>query len=105
MELFSPLRENFLYFRKRQPQKHFLYFLKRKLFLHIRKWKPQKMKKKQKNIRKSFLYFGEMKLSCTKLKKLAWPENQKFLILVFKHKYERKKSLILFLIKKQNFLN
>ena len=38
-------------------------------------------------------------------KELAWAEHQKFLILLFKHKRKRKKFLILFLIKKQNFLN
>ena len=45
---------------------------------------------------KNFLYFR---------KELARPENQKKSILVFKHKRKRKRFLILFLIKKQNFLN
>ena len=60
---------------------------------------------KKATLKKSLLIFQENELSNLKLKKLPWPENQTFLILVFKHKRKRKKFLILFLIKKQNFLN
>ena len=43
MELLSPPRENFLYYRKLKPPKKFLYFLKRKLFVYFGKRKtPQK---------------------------------------------------------------
>ena len=38
----NPSRENFLYLKKRKPQRNLLYFLKRKLFLYFKKRKPQK---------------------------------------------------------------
>ena len=57
MELFSPPRENFLYFRKRNPRKNFLYLLKRKLFLYFRK---RKTRKKSLHFRKqNFLIFQD----------------------------------------------
>ena len=53
-----------------------------------------------------------MELSNQKLKKLlifqkelARPKKQKWLILVFKQKNKTKKFLVVFLVKKQNFLN
>ena len=41
--------------------------------------------KTKKNLRK-LLTFQEIELSKLKFKKIAWPENQKLLTLVFKHK-------------------
>ena len=37
-------------------------------------------------------------------KELTWPENQKFLILLFRSKRKKKKVIILFLIKKQKLV-
>ena len=34
-------QENFLYFRKRKPRKHFLCFLKKNLFFDFGKWEPR----------------------------------------------------------------
>ena len=66
-------------------------------------------------LKKVFLLFREMKLSSSSLKHFFFQEEfpkpeRKFNILLFveketfKHKRKRKKFLILFLIKKQNFL-
>ena len=82
--------------------KNFLYF-KREL---------QSPKNKRNPLWKNLLYFGKWNFLTPSLKNFLYfrrenarPENQKFLIFLFKHKWKRKKFLILFLIKKQNFLN
>ena len=65
MELFSPPRENFLYFRKRKPRKKFLYFLKKNAVFMF--WKMENSKK--------FFIFRE---------ELPKPEKPKFIILLQK---------------------
>ena len=70
--------------------------------LQARKNEEKKQKKKQKQKKKTllecFLYILYFR------RELAMPENQKFLTFLSKHKCKRKMFLMLFLIKKQNFL-
>ena len=78
-----------------------------KNILHFRKWLSVLEKWKETTLKK-FPIFQEMELSNLKLLKTSYileTNLQGRKIKLFKHKYKRKKFLILLLIKKQNFLN
>ena len=91
-------KRNFLLFEETGTLKNVLHF--RKWLSVLEKWKETTLKK--------FPIFQEMELSNLKLLKTSYileTNLQGRKIKLFKHKYKRKKFLILLLIKKQNFLN
>ena len=93
----------------------------KKTFLYFQKWSflalffsyiSGSKKKNEKNLPwKNVLYFRKWKFLASRLeiflnfiRGFAKPEKWKIVISLFKHKHKRKKFLILFHIKKQNFL-